>query len=111
PRLLLLSLVPMLAMPAQTVLLSTFRGSERHKQYAWFNASVSVVSTVSLVGVLLLGGNVLLAVGTGGLLGFCMVLVGWFLSGLRPVVPALNRSTLRQFDEFIRGGLPFLSWQ
>jgi O-antigen/teichoic acid export membrane protein len=109
--LLLVALLPMVGAPAQTVLLSSFRGGEKHKSYAWFNAVSVVVSSVATVLVLLAGGNIVMATGTGGALAIACTLGAWKLSGIRPLLPRLERSLLSDFGEFIRGGFPFVTWQ
>lgn len=108
-RLLYVALAGMVAMPAQAVLLSSFRGREQHSRYAWFNASSVVISTVGGVVVLLLGGQVLGYAITVVGLTIAATLVAWKLSGLRLVRSDLHASILTDFREFVRGGFPFLT--
>ena len=109
--LLLAGLLPVLGAPAQTVLLSAFRGRERHRSYAWFNAISVVLSTFALVLVLLAGGNMVVATAVGGAMGILTSLVAWKLAGVRPVLPSLRALPLRDVRVFVAGGIPFLSWQ
>jgi O-antigen/teichoic acid export membrane protein len=109
--LLIAGLLAVFGAPAQTTLLSAFRGSERHQSYAWFNAVAAVSATVALVLVLLAGGSVVLATAAGSLLTIVSALVGWKLSGLRPILPRLDQKLVRSAGELARGGFPFLSWQ
>ena len=43
--LLLVAMLSLLGAPAQTVLLSSMRGQEQHRRYAWFNAAGVVLSS------------------------------------------------------------------
>ncbi len=109
--LLLAGLLTVLGAPAQTVLLSSFRGREHHRSYAWFNAVGAVLNVVCLVLVLLAGGNVVVATAVGGAVGIATSIGAWKLSGIRPILPSLSAIPWREFSRFIIGGLPFLSWQ
>jgi O-antigen/teichoic acid export membrane protein len=109
--LLLAGLLPVLGAPAQTVLLSSFRGREQHRNYAWFNAISVVLSIICLVLVLLAGGNLVQASLVGGAAGIVTTIVTWKRSGLRPILPQFRVSSWWNFKRFILGGLPFLSWQ
>jgi O-antigen/teichoic acid export membrane protein len=101
----------MLVAPARTVLLSSFRGREQHRSYAWLNAACLVTVTLSGFFVLLWGGSLFLATVACGVAVIATTLLGWKASGIRPVFPALDRAALAEFGEFIRAGLPFVSWQ
>ncbi len=109
-RLLAVSLIPVLGAPAQTVLLSAFRGRERHQSYAWFNATSAIVALLAGPAVLVLGGDVIQAVAIANTLPIAFTLIAWKLSGVRPVID-LDRSLLPSAREFVVGGFPFLSWQ
>jgi len=104
-------LLPVLGAPAQTILLSSFRGREQHRSYAWFNATSVVLSMFCVVLVLLAGGNVVLAAVVAGSVSIGTSLVGWKLSRVRPLLPNPRAVPWRQLRQFIAGGLPFLSWQ
>jgi O-antigen/teichoic acid export membrane protein len=108
---LLAALLPMIAAPAQSLLMSTFRGTERHQSYAWFNASGVVLTSIGGIVVLLLGGSAPLASATAGALFLANTVVAWKLSGLRPALPRFDRALWPHAREFVRAGLPFLSWQ
>ncbi|HEX8967490.1 MAG TPA: hypothetical protein VF937_06405, partial [Chloroflexota bacterium] len=85
--LLLVGLLPVLGAPLQTVLLSSFRGREKHGSYAWTNAISVALSSGGMVLVLIAGGGVVLATAVGGALGIMTSLVAWRLSGVRPLLP------------------------
>jgi O-antigen/teichoic acid export membrane protein len=110
PRLLYLALLVMLNTPAQTVLLSSFRGRERHTQYAWFNAAGVVLGQVGGVLALLAGGDVLTYAAIVAAATIGSTAVAWRFSALRPTLPVPGQSVLRESAEFIRGGFPFLVW-
>jgi O-antigen/teichoic acid export membrane protein len=109
-QLLVVSLLPILGAPAQTVLLSAFRGREQHKSYAWFNAIGVVLTSVGAVAVLLAGGDVVAAIGVGNALPIAFTLLAWKLTALRPSI-SFDRTLVPEIGEFIRGGFPFLTWQ
>ena len=103
--------IQLLSAPAQTVLLSSFRGRERHRDYAWLNASCVVLSTGAALLILALGGNVTSATAVAGLIVLGAILAAWKRSGLRPAVPRADRATLSESVTFVKSGLPFVSWQ
>ncbi len=109
-RVLYIALVAMLNVPPQTVLLSTFRGRERHKQYAWFNAAGVIVGQGGGALILFLGSDVIgyAAVTSAALVG--TTLVAWKLSGVRPTLPLWGAALFSQCREFVWGGFPFLTW-
>lgn len=107
-RLLIVSLLIMVVTPAQTVLLSSFRGRELHRQYAWFNALGGVAAQVLGVLALIVGGDVFVYTFIVGASAVVSTAVGWKLSGLRPTLPSLDRSLVREVRDFITGGFPFL---
>jgi O-antigen/teichoic acid export membrane protein len=109
-RLLFAALLSMIITPAQTVLLSSFRGREQHKNYAWFNAAGVVGGQVGGVIALFLGADVVVY---AAILGGAIIVAtvgGWKLSGLRPSLPITTRELYRESREFIWGGLSFLTW-
>ncbi len=111
PQLLYVALVGiMLITPAQTVLLSSFRGRELHGQYAWFNAAGVVVGQVGGLLSLLLGGNVLTYTAVVGAATIGSTAIAWKLSGLVPRLPPFGRSLLDECWAFTRGGFPFFTW-
>jgi O-antigen/teichoic acid export membrane protein len=110
-RLLSITLVGvMLITPAQTVLLSSFRGRELHRQYAWFNAAGVVLGQLGGLLALLVGGGVLAYAAVAGAATIGSTAVAWKVSGLRPRLPAFGRSLWRQCWQFTRGGFPFFTW-
>jgi len=109
-RLLDLALITLIFTPAQTVLLSSFRGRELHTQYAWFNAASVVAVAVLGVLVLVVGGSVVGYAAAGGAAIALTTLAGWKLAGLRPTLPPLGGPLIRDSVEFIRGGFPFWTW-
>jgi O-antigen/teichoic acid export membrane protein len=109
-RLLYIALIIMLVTPAQTVLLSSFRGRELHAQYAWFNAASVVAGQVGGVVALLVGGDVFVYTFIIGASAIGSTVIGWKLSGLRPTLPSLDRSFWFEVRDFIWGGFPFLTW-
>jgi O-antigen/teichoic acid export membrane protein len=106
--LLLVVLLGMVVGPAQTVLLSSFRGRERHAHYAWLNAIAYVLITIGGILVLAVGADVRAFAAAGVVLSVISTAIGWKISGVRLAFPALRRSTLPQVKEFIRAGFPFL---
>jgi O-antigen/teichoic acid export membrane protein len=110
-RLLYIALPIMLITPAQTVLLSSFRGREMHGHYAWFNAASVVTGQVVGALALFAGGGVLIYTAIVGAVTVATTLITWKLSGLRPTFPAWGRSILGESRRFILGGLPFFTWQ
>jgi O-antigen/teichoic acid export membrane protein len=109
-RLLYIGLLIMLITPAQTVLLSSFRGRELHRQYAWFNAVGVVAGQVVGVVALLAGGDVFAYTFIVGASAVASTVIGWKLSGLRPTLPLLGGSLVQDIRDFIWGGFPFLTW-
>lgn len=109
-RLLWAALLPLLGAPAQTVLLSSFRGREQHLSYAWFSAAGFVLYTVGGLVVLLVGGNIVQSTATCGILSIAVTAVAWKLSGVRPIFPRLNRPLLLDATRLLRRGAPFLCW-
>lgn len=107
--LLYVAMLGMLITPAQTVLLSSFRGREMHRHYAWFNAAVMVIGQLIGILALVVGGGVLVYTAIIGLAAIGCTIVGWQMSGLRPALPSPLSVLLRQSGEFIWGGLPFLT--
>jgi O-antigen/teichoic acid export membrane protein len=109
-RLLVVAMLALLVTPAQTVLLSSFRGRELHQQYAWFNAAGTVGGQVFGVAALLAGAGVVTFSAIVGASAIGATMLGWKLSGLRPTLPPLDLSLLRKCREFVGGGFPFLAW-
>jgi O-antigen/teichoic acid export membrane protein len=109
-RVLDIALVASLITPAQTVLLSSFRGRELHKQYAWFNAACSVLSPVAAVVALLLGADLIAYVTVLSVVLVATTLAGWKVAGLRPSFQSVDRWFARDGFAFICGGLPFFGW-
>jgi O-antigen/teichoic acid export membrane protein len=109
-RLLYIGLLAMLNVPVQTVLLSTFRGREMHRQYAWFNAIGGVAPQVGGVLALLAGADVLMYAAITGLALIATTFIGWTLSGLRPTLPPWGPALVSECRRFIWGGFPFLTW-
>jgi O-antigen/teichoic acid export membrane protein len=108
--LLSVAMLILLITPAQTVLLSSFRGREKHAQYAWFNAA-GVVAGQILGWLALLAGGTLLVY--AAIVAFCTIattLVAWKLSGIRPVLPPWGPALFRTCREFVWRGLPFWTW-
>lgn len=110
-RILIVASLTMLVAPAQTVLLSSFRGTERHQHYAWYCAANGVLVTLAGVLVLLIGSDAITFLAVTIAVFAMTTLVSWKLSGLRPGLPSLNRQMLSESWEFIRAGFPFVSWQ
>jgi O-antigen/teichoic acid export membrane protein len=110
-RLLMVAAPVMLVAPAQTVLMSSFRGREQHRSYAWFCAATTVLCMLGGVVALLVGGDAVAFLVTSAILLTTTTLVGWKLSGLRPSFPTLNPVAMSEAWEFIRAGFPFLCWQ
>jgi O-antigen/teichoic acid export membrane protein len=109
-RILLLGLIAMVAAPTQTALLSAFRGSERHQHYAWFNAALQVATSVGAAVVLLTGGTVFQSLAVSGGLLVLVIVMGWKMSGIRPTFPTIDTAMLRDSQDLVRGGLPFVAW-
>jgi len=109
-RVLDVALLMMLITPAQTVLLSSFRGRELHRQYAWFNALSVVAGQVLGVVGLLAGGDVFVYTFIVGAVSVASTAIGWKLSGLRPSLPPLGLTLGREIRDFTWGGFPFLLW-
>lgn len=107
-RVLYVALIGMIAMPAQSVLLSSFRGREQHGRYAWVNAASVTVATVGGILVLMAGADVLVYATTVASLTIGITVIGWTFSGMRPRPFCVDLSLLNDCREFIRGGLPFL---
>jgi O-antigen/teichoic acid export membrane protein len=110
-RLLLVAAPVMLVAPAQTVLLSSFRGTEQHRSYAWFCAATAVLSSLGGLIALLVGGDAVASMATGTTVFMVTTLVSWRLSGLRPSFPTVGPALVRDAWEFICAGFPFISWQ
>jgi lipopolysaccharide exporter len=110
-RLLLFAAPVMLVAPAQTVLLSSFRGREQHRNYAWFCATTSVLCMVGGVVTLLLGGDAIAFLAVSAIMLATTTLAGWKLSGLRPRFPRPSALAMSEAWEFIRAGFPFVCWQ
>ncbi len=110
-RLLLFAALVMLVTPAQTVLLSSFRGREQHRNYAWFCAATGVLCVVGGVLALLLGGDAVAFLATSAIILAATTLASWQLSGLRPSFPTLNPALMGDVWKFIHAGFPFLCWQ
>jgi len=108
--LLCVALLGMLILPGQTVLLSAFRGREMHAHYAWFNAAGMVLGQVGGVLALLAGAGVVAYTAIIGIAMIGVTAIGWKVSGLRPILPRLDRTLVAQFREFILGGFPFWTW-
>jgi len=108
--LLSVALLILLITPAQTVMLSSFRGREMHAQYAWFNAGSVVAGQVLGFLILLAGGDVVAyTVMIGGSLIVATV-IAWRWSGIRPTLPPWGPALIQEFRRFIWGGLPFFVW-
>jgi O-antigen/teichoic acid export membrane protein len=110
-RLLLVASLTMFVAPAQTVLLSSLRGTERHQDYAWFCAASGVLVALGGVLVLLVGGDAIAFLAFTAAVFTMTTLAAWRLSGLRPGLPSLSKQVLSASWEFIRAGFPFVSWQ
>jgi O-antigen/teichoic acid export membrane protein len=108
--LLYVALGALLVVPAQSVLLTAFRGREQHTQYAWFNASGAVLGQVAGALALLLGAGVVVYAIVTGLSTLLCAVVAWKLSRLRPVWPRVERKLAGELREFAWGGFPFLTW-
>ena len=109
--LLLAGLLPVLGSPAKTVLLSSFRGRERHGSYAWANACFVVTTVCSLVLVLLAGRE-----RGGGDRGREHRGRSHKRRRVEAVRPAADpaeptRDAVERGAPIHRRGLPFLSWQ
>ncbi|MBV9354212.1 MAG: flippase [Chloroflexi bacterium] len=111
PSLLLVALLPMLLNPSRTVLLSLFRGLERHAEYAWLNAVSSVISTLGMLAILFLGWGAVPSLVVGLSLVAAVTIVAWIRSGIRPEFPSVRRMTVTEFGDAIRAGVPFMGWQ
>ena len=109
--LLLACLLPMLIAPAETTLLSAFRGREQHRSYAWFSASRVVLYGVGGIAVQAVTGDVVMSNLVGGLLVIANTLCGWWLSRIRPIWPRVDRRLWDEFGAIVRVSFPFLSWQ
>jgi len=109
-RLLYVALLGMIITPAQTVLLSTFRGGEKHSHYAWFNAAGVVVGQVGGVIALLLGGDVIVYAAVLGGAVVVSTILAWKLVGVRPTLPPSTHDLIKECRAFIAGGFPFLVW-
>jgi O-antigen/teichoic acid export membrane protein len=109
-RLLYLALMTIVVGCAQSVLLAAMRGLELHVRYAWFTASKWVIGTVGTLLVLFVTGDVVLYMVSAVVLCALIIAGNWKLSGLRPAMPRLDQSFWREAREFVRGGLPFVSW-
>jgi len=110
-RFLLLALPVVLVAPAQTVLLSSFRGREQHRNYARLLAATTVLCMLGGIFALLVGGHGVAFLVTTAIMLTATTLAGWRLSGLRPSFPALNPALLSEAWQFTRAGFPFLCWQ
>lgn len=108
-RLLYIALLIMLITPAQTVLLSSFRGRELHTHYAWFNALGVVAGQVGGVIALVAGGDVFTYTFIVGASAVASTVIGWKLSGLRPTLPSPDSFLVSEIRDFICGGFPFLT--
>lgn len=109
-RLLFVALLGMLISPAQTVLLSSFRGREMHAQYAWFNAAGVVVGQVGGLLALLAGADALAYVAILGGATIGTTIVGWQVSRLRPTLPTSTHLVIQECRAALWGSFPFLAW-
>jgi O-antigen/teichoic acid export membrane protein len=96
--------------PAQTVLLSSFRGRELHTQYAWFNAISVVAGQIIGLLALLAGAGVLVYTAIVAVSTIGTTVVAWKMSGIRPILPPWGTPLFTSCRDFIWCGLPFLTW-
>jgi O-antigen/teichoic acid export membrane protein len=109
-RILDMALFGMVVGCTQSVLTAALRGREQHVLFAWLGATVPVVSTLGTVLILFFGADVLAYTAMGVALSFGCIAFNWSISGLRPSRLSLRPLPLRDTWEFVRGGIPFLSW-
>jgi O-antigen/teichoic acid export membrane protein len=109
-RLLDVLLVGLVIAPLQTLLMASLRGREQHGRFAWLSAMFAVLGALGSVAVLFAGGDVVAFAAVGVLLSVVLTSFNWWVTGFRISLPAFDRALLRDAREFVRGGLPFLSW-
>jgi len=109
-RLLYIALISVVTAPAQAALMSFFRGREQHVLYAWANAGQVVVVTVGGVLALVAGMDVRAFALISAALSALSTLACWKLAGFWPTLPSIDLTFLRELQQFIRGGFPFLMW-
>jgi O-antigen/teichoic acid export membrane protein len=109
-RILYWALIWLVAASAHGVLTAALRGQEQHVRYAWLGAMPMVLSAVGAALILFLGVDVLTYAWVGVVLGIVGLGFSWRMSGLRPILPSIDRTFVQEFRVFVRGGFPFLSW-
>lgn len=94
----------------QMLLTTVLRGQEKHIRYAWLCAVPEVVSAVGAAFILFFGADVLTYAAAGVLFGVLGIAISWRVAGISPAWPALDLTFLHEVRCFIRGGLPFLTF-
>jgi O-antigen/teichoic acid export membrane protein len=109
-RLLDLCLIAFVLMAVQSLLLTGLRAQEDHVRFAWLRAAPLILGPLSCVLILFAGGDVFAFMGAAVVVDVGALLLTWRVSRVRPSLPSLDLTFLREAREFVAGGIPFVSW-